>query len=134
MTLDRPSKPPIGRWISVLIVIRLAGLLARRSPRRIRRTLELLRRGTRPATYEEALQARENVVASSARCAGRYCLDRSLAIVLLLRSQGRSVTWCAGVRTSPFAAHAWVESDGRMIGEPAEESDYVPMIRVQASA
>ncbi|MFJ8716444.1 lasso peptide biosynthesis B2 protein [Streptomyces violaceus] len=27
-------------------------------------------------------------------------------------------TWCSGVRTSPFAAHAWVEADDRPVGDP----------------
>ncbi|WP_079249549.1 lasso peptide biosynthesis B2 protein [Streptomyces sp. IMTB 2501] len=68
----------------------------------------------------------------STLCSGRYCLQRSLATALLCRMRGSWPTWCSGVRTSPFAAHAWVEADGRPVGEPEDTASYQPMITVPA--
>ena len=82
-----------------------------------------LRRGAKPATFEQAKAARDAVVAVSLHCAAREgCLARSLATVLLCRLRGHWPTWCVGARRlPPFAAHAWVEADGIMVGE-----DYPP--------
>lgn len=30
----------------------------------------------------------------------------------------RRVVWCIGARLMPYTAHAWIEADGRAIGEP----------------
>ena len=106
-------------------MVATARLLSTRSPQRIRKVLTRLRRGTRPATYEEARTARQAVVSVSLACAGREgCLVRSLATVLLCRSYGHWPTWCLGARRlAPFYAHAWVEVGGVMIGEDYP-SDY----------
>ena len=79
--------------------------------------------GARPATFEQAKAARDTVVAVSLICAAREgCVPRSLATILLCRLRGRWPTWCVGARRlPPFAAHAWVEADGIMVGE-----DYPP--------
>jgi hypothetical protein len=34
------------------------------------------------------------------------------------------------VRTAPFAAHAWVEAEGRPVGEPDDTAAYRAMIKV----
>src|SRR4030095_10206552 len=93
------------------------------SPRRIRTVLGWLGRGAVPATFEQAKAARDAVVAVSLHCAAREgCVARSLATVLLCRLGGQWPTWCVGARRlPPFAAHAWVEADGIMVGE-----DYPP--------
>jgi hypothetical protein len=51
-----------------------------------------------------------------------------LATTLLCRIRGVWPTWCIGVRTAPFAAHAWVEVDGQRIGEPQGPGYYRPLI------
>jgi len=109
--------------VAAYAVIGAARLLATRSPRQIKTVLGRLRRGARPATYEEAKAARDTVVAVSLTCAAREgCLPRSLATVLLCRLQGRWPTWSVGTRRlPPFAAHAWVEAEGVMVDE-----DYPP--------
>ena len=114
---------PLPRRIVTYLVVGAARLLATRSPRRIRAVLGWLRRGARPATFEQAKAARDAVVAVSLHCAAREgCLARSLATVLLCRLRGQWPTWCVGARRlPPFAAHAWVEADGMMVGE-----DYPP--------
>ena len=102
------------------IAVASARLLAMLPPRQIRSILTWLRRRARPATPEQALDARDTVVKVSLSCAGpEGCLARSLATVVLCRMRGQWATWCVGVRRSPpFTAHAWVEVDGSAISEP----------------
>lgn len=45
------------------------------------------------------------------------CLQRSAAMVLLLRRCGIAAQMVIGARTMPFEAHAWVEADGGITGE-----------------
>jgi hypothetical protein len=122
--LDTGPRPPLPRRIPAHIAIGIARMLIRLSPRRIRAILTMLRRGAVPASYEQALAARADVVATSMRCAGRYCLHRSLATTLLCRMRGVWPTWCTGVRTTPFTAHAWIEVAGQAVGEPASTASY----------
>jgi hypothetical protein len=117
--------------VPALLAVGVAHLLARLSPRRIRAALYRLRRGARPATYEQALAARNAVVAVSLLCAGEGCLQRSLATAVLCRMRGVWPTWCTGVRTAPFKAHAWVEVDGQPVGEPESAGYYRPIMSVR---
>jgi hypothetical protein len=119
----QPQSVPLPRRIVTYLVVGVARLLAIQSPRRIRTMLSWLHRGAKPATVEQAKAARDAVVAVSLHCAAREgCVARSLATVLLCRLRGRWPTWCVGARrVPPFAAHAWVEADGVMVGE-----DYPP--------
>jgi hypothetical protein len=114
---------PLPRRIVTYPAVGAARLLATQSPRRIRTVLALLRRGATPATVEQAKAVRDDVVAVSLHCAAREgCVARSLATVLLCRLRGQWPTWCVGARrVPPFAAHAWVEAEGVMVGE-----DYPP--------
>jgi hypothetical protein len=129
-TLNDSVRPPLIARIAAHIAVAGAFMLARLPPRRIRKILTTARRGARPATYEQALAARNDVVAVSVMCSGNYCLQRSLATTLLCRMRGVWPTWSTGVRTPPFAAHAWVEAQGRRVGEPAETDNYRTMITV----
>ena len=115
----QPRSVPLVRRTLARLAVGAARLLATQSPRRIRTVLGWLRRGARPATFEQAKASRDAVVAVSLHCAAREgCLARSLATVLLCRLRGRWPTWCVGARRlPPFAAHAWVEADGIMVGE-----------------
>jgi hypothetical protein len=67
-------------------------------------------------------------------CAGEGCLQRSLATALLCRLRGSWPTWCTGVRTMPFGAHAWVEADGVPVDEPDPPGHYRPVITVPPAA
>ena len=115
----QPRSVPLPRRILAYLTVVAARLLAAQSPRRIRTVLGWLRRGAKPATFEQAKAARDTVVAVSLTCAAREgCVPRSLATILLCRLRGRWPTWCVGARRlPPFAAHAWVEADGVMVGE-----------------
>jgi len=123
--------PPLRQRVPALLAVGAARLLAHLPPRRIRAALRVLRRGAEPATYQQALAARGAIVAVSALCAGEGCLQRSLATALLCRMRGVWPTWCTGVRTSPFRAHAWVEVNGRPVGEPQGAGYYRPLMTVR---
>jgi hypothetical protein len=109
---------PRARAAATLAVL-LARLASRLPPRHLRRVLARVSRSARPATYGEALAAREAVTSVSLACrALEGCLLRSLATALLCRLRGTWPAWRVGVRTvPPFGAHAWVEADGEMVGE-----------------
>lgn len=115
----RPRSVPLPRRTLAHVAVGAARLLAIQSPRRIRRLLDRVRRGARPASFAEAKAARDTVMAVSLACAGREgCLTRSLATVLLCRLRGQWPTWCVGVRRiPPFGAHAWVEAEGVPVDE-----------------
>ena len=127
-----PRAVPLATRMLTRVTVVLARLLATQPPRRIRTVLGWLRRGARPATFEEAAQARRTVVTVSLTCAGpEGCLPRSLATALLCRARGHWASWCVGVRRlPPFGAHAWVESDGVPVGEGYPEDYFRPFFKV----
>ncbi len=93
-------------------------------------------RGAQPADYSIARDARDDILSASAVCRGdRACLIRSVAAMLLCRQRGYAPTWCVGVvATPPFAAHAWIEADDRIVDEPIDASYLRTFYRVGASA
>jgi hypothetical protein len=117
LVLETAEAPPLRIRPVALCAVGVARLLARLAPYRLRRILEFVSRGARPADEQTALRARNAVVAISMRCKGPWCLQRSIATVLLCRVQGYWPQWCAGIRTHPFQAHAWVAVNGQPIGE-----------------
>ncbi|MGY0459574.1 lasso peptide biosynthesis B2 protein [Kitasatospora sp. cg17-2] len=124
------NRPPIAVRAVVRCTVATARLIAHLPPKRLQALLRAARRGAEPATYAQALAAREHVTSVSVLCSGRYCLQRSLAVALLCRLRGTWPTWRTGVRTSPFVAHAWVEAEGRRVGEPDDTGDFHPMLSV----
>ena len=130
VTLEQRQKLPLHRRVLPLLAVGVARPLAKLSPARLRRVLEFARGGAKPATAEKALAARQAVVSVSLRCAGQGCLQRSIATVLLCRVRGMWPTWCTGVRTQPFGAHAWVEAEDELLGEPYPKNHYRPMMKI----
>ena len=118
VVLPERQRLPVYRRALPLIAVGAAAVLARTKPSHIKAALEFVRRGARPATREQAYAARRAVVSVSLRCAGQACLQRSIATALLCRVRGVWPVWCTGVRTQPFAAHAWIEAEGRPVDEP----------------
>ncbi len=121
MTIQMESEPrsrlPLRRRARPLFSVAVGRLLAKLPPARLERVLLFARRGARPPTVAEALQARRDVVSVSALCAGQYCLERSLSTVVLARLRGLWPDWATGITMAPFAAHAWIEVAGQPIGE-----------------
>ncbi|MEU0566539.1 lasso peptide biosynthesis B2 protein [Nonomuraea sp. NPDC005983] len=121
VALQRADAPPWRLRPAALLAIALAWPLARCSPHRLRAVLQFLSMAARPATAEEAERARNAILGLSMRHGGPRCLERSIAIALMCRLRGSWPDWCTGVSTHPFEAHAWVEADGRPIGENPDE-------------
>ncbi|MER6699704.1 lasso peptide biosynthesis B2 protein [Streptomyces griseus] len=134
MTMPRRGAGAGGVRLRTAIVA--AFVLARLKPGRLRRVLDRCAGGARPASYAETMEVLEAVVATSRRCASRYgCLPRSVAVALACRMSGVWPDWCAGVRSAPpFAPHAWLQAEGRTVGEQAEPADLRPLMVVTAAA
>ncbi|MER6073735.1 lasso peptide biosynthesis B2 protein [Streptomyces sp. NPDC001817] len=130
--LERPYGVPLGRRLAARAILVPALVLSLLPPRRIRAVLGLLRRGAAPASGAQALRARDAVCAVSLRCAGpKGCLPRSLGAALLCRLGGTWPTWCTGVRVvPPFTAHAWIEAEGRPVGEDAPDGYFARLMAV----
>ncbi|MEV6024837.1 lasso peptide biosynthesis B2 protein [Streptomyces sp. NPDC052036] len=118
VALSRRDRLPPHRRLVPFLAVAVARVLSKLSPSKLRAVLEFARRRAAPATADQAAAARAAVVAVSLRCAGQACLQRSVATALLCRARGTWPTWCTGVRTNPFSAHAWVEVEGIPVGEP----------------
>ncbi|MCC3768559.1 lasso peptide biosynthesis B2 protein [Streptomyces sp. UNOC14_S4] len=121
---------PLRRRPPAMLAVGAGHLIGRLPPARIRRILTFCARGARPASYTEASRARRTVTAVSVRCAGQGCLPRSIATALLCRTHGSWPVWCAGVRSVPFQAHAWVEAEGRPVDEPLSTTQMRPIVVV----
>ncbi|MER7760218.1 lasso peptide biosynthesis B2 protein [Streptomyces sp. NPDC097619] len=121
--------------MKVRTAVLAALLLARMPPHRIRSVMRLAAGGSRQAEYETADAHYRAVAAAGPRCAGwRGCLPRSIAVALLCRAEGRWPDWNVGVRrTPPFAAHAWLEAEGRVVAEPGTPTAYGVLIHVGAA-
>ncbi|MGV9559322.1 lasso peptide biosynthesis B2 protein [Streptomyces sp. NPDC003401] len=130
VALGERRRLPVHRRLLPLLAVAVARPLAGVRPARLRTVLEFARRGAPPATAAQALRAREEVVSVSLRCAGQGCLQRSVATALLCRARGSWPTWCTGVRTHPFAAHAWVEAEGGPVGEGHPKGHYKTLMSI----
>ncbi|HUP03773.1 MAG TPA: lasso peptide biosynthesis B2 protein [Bryobacteraceae bacterium] len=59
------------------------------------------------------------------------CLQRSAAIASLLRRRGVDAQVVIGFQPAPLASHAWVEVEGRVVGDsPAYRWKLRPLTRV----
>ncbi|MER7673386.1 lasso peptide biosynthesis B2 protein [Kitasatospora sp. NPDC096128] len=128
--LQARARLPLHRRLLPLTAVAVARPLSTLRPDRLQAVLGLLSTGARPGTAAQASAARAAVVAVSLRCAVHNCLQRSIATALLCRFKGAWPTWQAGVRTTPFAAHAWVEAEGRVIDEPYPDGYFRPLVTV----
>jgi hypothetical protein len=92
-------------------------------------------RGQYVRSSEEAKAKTQQIATSFAYTAlilGRTnrCLVRSLAMYSLCRSLGISIQLVIGVRSDPFAAHAWVQDDGLVLNDGIEQVGYYSPIMV----
>ncbi len=133
VALEERKPLPVRQRMAAYLAVAAARLLTTLPPAHIRTALRVARCGAAPANAAQAQAARDAVVAVSTRCAGQGCLQRSLAATLLCRLGGTWPTWCTGVRTAPFRAHAWVEVDGVPIGEPTHPGYYTPTLTLVQS-
>lgn len=85
------------------------------------------------ATVREVLELLDAIDRTSRWLPARVaCLERSLAVVLWCGLHRRAVCWRMGVRTPPFAAHAWVEVAGQPVGELVSVQSYLPILTIDA--
>lgn len=56
------------------------------------------------------------------------CLQRSAAVVLMLRRFGIDADFVIGCRTMPFASHAWVEVDRTVVNDSTEVSSVYAVV------
>ncbi|WP_344107034.1 lasso peptide biosynthesis B2 protein [Nocardiopsis rhodophaea] len=134
---EAPVRAGLPSRLLISLIVPAAGTFSRRmSPQRLRRSLSRLAAGARPASYAEAKVARDQILTLSPMCrGGTACLTRSISVLLLCRVRGTWPTWCVGVvATPPFAAHAWVEADGRMVDEPVDSSYYRTFFTIPAGS
>ncbi|UCR88815.1 lasso peptide biosynthesis B2 protein [Mycetocola spongiae] len=112
------STSKILRLVAARTAITAARLVSYLPPNRMHQLVHSISRGTRRATFSEAGTAREQICRFSRRCAGQGCVQRSVAVVILCRLYGSAPNWRIGFGIEPFTAHAWIEVDGRPVGEP----------------
>lgn len=96
---------------------RLSGFIARCAGNTLLKRLPLLNR-----RYDvERLCALADLAARATYGSGR-CLGRSLLILWLLKIRGQPAELLVGVNKedSLFHAHAWIETEGRVIGDRPE--------------
>jgi hypothetical protein len=64
-------------------------------------------------------------VGAASNALGARCLPRSLALAWLLARRGWAADLCLGAPRGghPVPWHAWIELDGRSLGEPTTEPD-----------
>lgn len=131
--LERPTGVPFARRLAARLVLLPAVLLSFLPPRRIRAVLDVVRRGAAPATAAQAKGARDAMCAVSLLCAGpKGCLPRSLGAALLCRLTGGWATWCTGASVvPPFNAHAWIEAEGRPVGEDVPDDYFARLLAVE---
>lgn len=61
----------------------------------------------------------------------RRCLIDSLALMRISLARGIAPTLVFGVRTAPFAAHCWLQHDGRILTCPADDAlGFTPILVV----
>ncbi|MGF0246123.1 lasso peptide biosynthesis B2 protein [Rhodococcus erythropolis] len=121
-----------GRRALVLAATVIVRPAARMNPNRLKRLTEILARTASPPSAERTMLVRSEVVTCSVRCSGQYCLERALAVCLLLRLEGSWPTWCVGARIEPFMAHSWVEVNGIPIGESFDDGFYAKLYEVHS--
>ena len=89
----------------------------------------------RPALSQAEIAATCARVDRAARAYFRHawCLQRSAAVVWLLRKRGVDCDLVLGVRSVPFAAHAWCEAAGEVINDvPSVRDRYEVIERCRA--
>lgn len=136
-----PRLPPTSRRWRICGMLALLATLAVRGAGRsgscFARLHVLLRFATRYgqlASGEQALSALNGV-----RHAGRLffarvaCLEESVAAVLTLTLAGYRATWCHGVAADPIRLHAWIEAEGKRVGEPPSTELFTPLMRIPSS-
>lgn len=135
IALPPPTHLTVVSRVRGRVALAAASLLlaaTRSRPARLRTSLSACAKGTQPATYPQADRADAIITTLSPRCgSGRNCLTRSIAVALYCRMAGTWPVWRTGVRYPPLESHAWIEAEGRPVGEDDHViATYTPTITV----
>lgn len=139
MTYVLPNEPVrlgLPRRALIGLVVRVASIMQRQQPARLRRLLTRIAAGAMPASYAQTYAIKEQVLTASPECRGsEACLTRSITIALLCRLRGSWPEWCVGVLMSPpFTAHAWVQAESRIVEDVLLTGDYRTFYTVSAGS
>ncbi len=78
-----------------------------------------------PVDSGVVLSVERQVAMAGALYPGRaLCLEQSLVLYYILRSKGVPVVYRQGIQAHPFAAHAWIEYEGRPINDIREHTQW----------
>ncbi|MFE8978732.1 lasso peptide biosynthesis B2 protein [Streptomyces cyaneofuscatus] len=132
------ARPALRDRAAAGIGLAAALLLLRALP--IRHVVAIARAATllpgRPARVRDAEAVLAAVRAAGTWWPGRVaCLEESLACHLAAALTGHRVRWVLGARFIPRGAHAWIEADGRVLGQDEHDRlwPYVPVLTVSHS-
>ncbi|MFF9795450.1 lasso peptide biosynthesis B2 protein [Streptomyces bacillaris] len=137
--LFAPAARPALRDRAVAVIgLGAALLLLRALP--LRHVVTVARAATRlpgrPAHVRDAEAVLAAVRSAGTWWAGRVaCLEESLACHLAAALTGHKVRWVLGARFSPRGAHAWIEADGRVLGQDDHDRlwPYLPVLTISHS-
>ncbi|MFT3722209.1 MAG: lasso peptide biosynthesis B2 protein [Hyphomonadaceae bacterium] len=133
---DTPGVPPSAIDIfEVLSACRIAAFRLRRWP--IARTIKQVRgrkaHGLRMRLTPEALAGNVDMFSRIRPWYPRayLCLFDSLALLEFLARRGAHPDWIFGVQVQPFAAHCWLQIDGKLLNETLERAgQFTPIMSV----
>ena len=122
-SLPRPAKLLFLRAAMMLplliLSLRLRGFRA--TQKSLKKSLSSAKDTSQNPDTESRVTLTARMVLAAARCSliSSTCLERSLCLWWLLARQGITAQFRIGVRkdNEQFAAHAWVERDGVVVGE-----------------
>lgn len=114
---DQPSVT-IGHLVRFLVACASAWLALRLfSLEHVVRNVEVRKKNARQATSVDIAAARDLVgifrhLRPFVFTARNACVFDSLALVKFMSQYGLHPSWVFGVKTGPFGAHSWIQSDG----------------------
>lgn len=130
-----PAVP--GRYLgaaSIALTATLAAANLGHAHQRYARLLRLITHAAKPsraADHDQATHAVHAVRLLARAVPARIaCLEESAAAMLTLAITGRHATWCHGAAPDPLRLHAWIETAGRPIAEPADLHTYTTILRI----
>jgi transglutaminase superfamily protein len=134
---------PADRWLLLRAALAVGAIRLGLSVLPFRTVRRLLARGARARTPSEAAErtSAERVVwavtVASRHVARATCLTQALAVELLLRRQGYPAHLRIGVGRAGdtgIEAHAWVESQGRIVIGGSGQGRYTPLPALDSEA
>ena len=118
----RAEPQTVARRPHRIVAARLLLAVTARRPAMLHRVLGAAARAARrDATIAEATTIHRTLTSASLRCASPYgCQPRSVALTVWCLLTRRRVSWVVGAATAPLGLHAWVEAQGRPVGESVD--------------